>query len=59
MCFGFASQSWYLEGSIPIPAHLGLLEEFTEGLIRRGFDEATILKILGANFLRVMEAVCG
>jgi len=47
------------EGVIPIPAHMGVLEEFTEGLIRRGFDEATILKILGGNFLRVMAEVCG
>lgn len=47
------------EGSIPIPAHMGLLEEFTEGLIGRGFDEETILKILGGNFLRVIAEVCG
>ncbi len=47
------------EGSIPIPAHMGLLEEFTEGLIGRGFDKETILKILGGNFLRVVTEVCG
>jgi membrane dipeptidase len=47
------------EGSVPIPAHIGLLEEFTEGLVGRGFDEATVLKILGGNFLRVFEEVCG
>jgi membrane dipeptidase len=47
------------EGSVPIPAHMGVLAEFTEGLVGRGFDEATILKILGGNFLRVIEEVCG
>lgn len=47
------------EGSVPIPPHMGALEEFTEGLIGRGFDDDTILKILGGNFLRVFEEVCG
>jgi len=47
------------EGSVPIPAHMGVLHEFTEGLIGRGFEEETILKILGGNFLRVIEEVCG
>jgi len=47
------------EGSVPIPAHMGVLEEFTEGLIGRGLDEETILKVLGGNFLRVIEEVCG
>jgi membrane dipeptidase len=47
------------EDSVPIPAHMGVLEEFTDGLIRRGLDEETILKILGGNFLRVFEEACG
>ena len=30
----------------------------TEALAQR-FDEETVLKVLGGNFLRVFEAVCG
>jgi membrane dipeptidase len=44
---------------IPIPPHQGRLIEFTEALVKRGFDEETVLKILGGNFLRVFERVCG
>ena len=33
--------------------------DFTEALVNRGFDEETVLKLLGGNFLRVFEAVCG
>lgn len=56
---GFGSDFDGIGEAIPIPAHVGLLKEFTEGLARRGFDEETILKVLGGNFLRVIEAVCG
>ncbi len=31
----------------------------TRGLVARGFDDGEIAGILGANFLRVFEAVCG
>ena len=44
--------------AIPIPPHQGRLSDFTEALARR-FDEATVQKVLGGNFLRVFEQVCG
>ena len=47
------------EEEIPIPPHVGRLGEFTEALVGRGFDEGTILKVLGGNFLRVIAEVCG
>lgn len=45
--------------AVPIPPHPGRLVEFTEALVERGFDSETVLKILGGNFLRVFERVCG
>jgi membrane dipeptidase len=44
---------------IPIPPHMGRLAEFTEAMVERGLEEETILKVLGGNFLRVIEEVCG
>jgi membrane dipeptidase len=35
------------------------LIKITEGLVRRGYTDEAIKKILGENFLRVMEAVIG
>jgi membrane dipeptidase len=45
--------------AVPIPAHVGRLVEFTEAMVSRGFDDETILKVLGGNFLRVVEEVWG
>lgn len=45
--------------AVPIPPHQGRLIDFTEALVKRGFDDETVLKILGGNFLRVFEQVCG
>jgi membrane dipeptidase len=45
------------ETEIPVPPHVGLLPRITEEMDRRGWDEATIGKVLGGNFLRVLEAV--
>lgn len=47
------------DDAVPIPPHPGRLIEFTEALVRRGFDDDTVTKILGGNFLRVFQAVCG
>jgi membrane dipeptidase len=44
--------------AIPIPPHQGRLVDFTEALTKR-FDEETVLKVLGGNFLRVFGEVCG
>lgn len=43
---------------IPIPPHMGRLVEFTEALVKRGFEEEIVLKVLGGNLLRVFEEVC-
>lgn len=45
--------------AVPIPPDVSRLVEITEALAARGFDDETILKILGGNFLRVFEQVWG
>lgn len=47
------------ESMTPIPPVIERLPEFTEALVRRGFDDETILKILGGNTLRLMRQVIG
>ncbi len=47
------------EGLVPIPASVERLPELTEALVRRGFDDETVLKVLGGNFLRVLREVAG
>jgi membrane dipeptidase len=42
---------------VAIPAHVGLLPELTDGMTARGWGDEVILKVLGANFLRVFEQV--
>jgi membrane dipeptidase len=37
--------------------HIGQLPALTEALVAHGFDDATILKILGGNYLRIFEHV--
>lgn len=42
-------------GSAPVGLeHVGMMPAITEELVRRGYDEASIRKILGENLLRVM-----
>lgn len=55
---GFGSDFDGIGEAIPIPAHQGRLIEFTEALGQR-FDEETVRKVLGGNFLRVLGEVCG
>ncbi|MFQ5810335.1 MAG: dipeptidase, partial [Armatimonadota bacterium] len=45
--------------TVPAPAHVGLLPELTETMARRGMPEEDIAKVLGGNFLRVLESVIG
>ena len=45
--------------TVPVPAHVGLLPEFTEAMLRRGLSETIITKVLGGNFLRVLQQVIG
>jgi membrane dipeptidase len=48
--------------AIPTPEGMDSVSDFpriTEGLVRRGYSDADIEKILGGNFLRVFEAVRG
>ncbi len=37
--------------------HIGQLPVLTEQMLRRGYDEETVLKILGGNYLRIFDAV--
>ena len=37
--------------------HMGQMPALTEQMVRRGYAEETILKILGGNYLRVFDAV--
>lgn len=49
-----------MDGINAWPAGLRTADDFpriTEGLLRRGYAEADVLKVLGANFLRVLESV--
>jgi membrane dipeptidase len=45
--------------NVPIPPVVERVPEFTEALVQRGFDDETVLKVLGGNFLRVMREVIG
>ncbi|MEA3400891.1 MAG: membrane dipeptidase [Armatimonadota bacterium] len=47
------------ETAIPIPPAVERLPEFTEALVEQGFDDETILKVLGGNFMRVLREVVG
>lgn len=42
---------------IPVPAHVGRLEEITAEMVSRGWDEGTIRKVLGGNFMRILAHV--
>ena len=37
--------------------HMGQMPALTEQMVRRGYDDDTILKILGGNYMRVFDAV--
>ncbi len=43
--------------NVPIPPAVERLPEFTEALVQRGFDDDTMLKVLGGNFMRVLQHV--
>ncbi|MGD8237701.1 MAG: dipeptidase [Armatimonadota bacterium] len=45
--------------TVPAPAHAGLLPELTETMAQRGMTDEAIAKVLGGNFLRVLERVIG
>lgn len=45
------------ETEVPVPPHAGHLAQITEEMVRRGWDDETIVKVLGGNFLRVLEQV--
>ena len=47
------------ETEIPVPPHVGRLAEITVEMASRGWDEETIKKVLGGNFLRVLDEVIG
>lgn len=42
---------------VAIPADVGKLGEITREMVGRSWDEDTILKVLGGNFLRVLRSV--
>jgi len=41
--------------NVPIPPAVEHIAEFTEALVQRGLDDETVLKVLGGNFMRVLE----
>lgn len=43
----------------PIPPSVDRIYDFTEALVARGFDDDTVLRILGGNFLRLLREVIG
>lgn len=43
----------------PVPAEVSQLPLVTDALVARGFDDETILKVLGGNFLRVIGEIVG
>lgn len=45
------------ETEIPVPPHAGRLGDVTGEMARRGWDAETIHKVLGGNFLRVLQQV--
>lgn len=45
------------DDAVTIPADMGQLPEFTAGLLARGLEDEWITRILGGNFLRVLETV--
>lgn len=47
------------EGVIPIPPEVSQLPLVTEAMVRYGLDDETIVKVLGGNFMRVIEQVIG
>lgn len=47
------------DDEIPVPPHVGLLGQITAEMASRGWDEETIRKVLGGNFLRVMREAMG
>jgi membrane dipeptidase len=49
-------------GAVPTPVGLDSVSDYpriTEGLLRRGYAEADVAKVLGENFLRVYRAAVG
>ncbi len=50
------------DGIPTVPAGLddcSMLPNITQELVRRGYSDADIIKILGGNFMRVFREVCG
>ena len=56
---GFGADYDGMGSNVPIPPSIDRLPEFTEALVARGFDDETVLKVLGGNFVRVMREVIG
>lgn len=56
-CVGIGSDYDGMEAAIPDLADVTRLPLVTEGLLRRGFSEEEVRKILGGNMLRVLSQV--
>jgi len=55
----FLSSLYISIGKIPeVLEHVGKLSNITTELVRRGYKDGDIKKILGGNFLRVFKKVC-
>ncbi len=54
---GLGSDFFGFEGAPADLRHIGEMPVLTETMVRRGYSDETILKILGGNYLRIFEEV--
>jgi membrane dipeptidase len=56
---GFGADFDGMGAIAPIPPSADRIFDFTAALVARGFDDQTVLAVLGGNFLRVLRDIIG